>query len=187
MRQAQESEIIRLGMDIREKKLIKPFKGTEINIVPAGELSDGMLMWADQIICGKNATRYEMNDYYRKMLWDMDPIDTAPRIGDKLICLKNDWDIVSPIGDALVNGTIGQLADIELGFNNKLGIRTANIDFMPDGPDAAGHNTMFTNVPIDWKLLTLREPMINKDNYFLFKRTKLEQFDYGYCITCHKS
>lgn len=190
MRQAQESEIIRLSMDIRDKKAIKPFHGKEINIVPCNELCDGMLMWADQVICGKNITRYQMNDYYRQMLWDMDPqapVDTTPRIGDKLICLKNDWDIISPIGDALVNGTIGQLASIDLGYNPKLGIKTANIDFIPDGPDSADYNTIFTNVPIDWKLLTLREPTINKDNWRLFKRTKLEQFDYGYCITAHKS
>ncbi len=47
MRQARESEIIRLSMNIREGKSIRPFKGKEVNIIPARELSTGMYTWAD--------------------------------------------------------------------------------------------------------------------------------------------
>lgn len=47
MRQAAESEIIRLSADIRAGKRIKPFKGEEVNVVKKSELCDGMLLWAD--------------------------------------------------------------------------------------------------------------------------------------------
>jgi len=48
MRQAAESEIIRLSADIRAGKIIKPYKGSEINVVRQRDLCDGMFTWADQ-------------------------------------------------------------------------------------------------------------------------------------------
>lgn len=46
-RQAKESEILRLSMDIREGKRIQPYRGTEINIVNKSEECLGMYSWAD--------------------------------------------------------------------------------------------------------------------------------------------
>ena len=59
MRQAQESEIIKLSMDVREGKNIEFYKGNEVQIIKRSELTTGHLLWADQIICGTNATRLE--------------------------------------------------------------------------------------------------------------------------------
>lgn len=61
MRQAQESEIIRLSMDVRSGHKIKSFRGTEINVVPKKDECLGMYAWADQIICGRNNTRFLLN------------------------------------------------------------------------------------------------------------------------------
>ena len=47
MRQATESGIIRLTMDIREQKPIDYIKNEQVQIYPAKELSSGMLNWAD--------------------------------------------------------------------------------------------------------------------------------------------
>jgi len=47
MRQAQESEIIRLTMDIREGKPLQLFRGNEVQVVNKIDLVDGMYTWAD--------------------------------------------------------------------------------------------------------------------------------------------
>lgn len=66
MRQAQESEIIRLTMDIRDKKPLQLFKGNEVQVYEPYELNNGMLDWADQILCGKNVTRKYLNHLRRQ-------------------------------------------------------------------------------------------------------------------------
>ena len=188
MRQAEESEIIRLSADIRARKGIKPFKGEEINIVPKSALCDGMLTWADQILCGKNNTRYELNDYYRRLKWDTPFLTSEPIVGDKIICLKNNWDKITQVGDALVNGTIGTLTRISTSPNEYLGTK-AIIDFLPESYDETiPLDQEFHDLLIDWKLITTHEPTLNKENFRMFPRyLRPEQFDYGYVITCHKS
>lgn len=186
MRQAEESEIIRLSANIRAGKAIKPFKGTEINIVRANDLCDGMMTWADQVICGKNATRHNLNDHYRYMLWGEDVKD--PIIGDKVICLKNNWDKITETGDALVNGTIGTIGALNIYPDIRLNPRCI-IDFTPESFDETEkRDQVFRGLLMDWKLITTKELTVNKENFRMFpKWLRPEQFDYGYCITCHKS
>ena len=66
------------------------------------ELNTGMLTWADQILTATNATRISINSKIR----DMSGRGTMPEDGDKIICLRNYWDIFE---SPLVNGTIGYL------------------------------------------------------------------------------
>lgn len=189
MRQARDSEIIRLSADVREGKRIVPFKGTEINIVKQKDYCNGMLTWADQIICGKNVTRNSTNDYFRQMKWG-DAYTTEPLVGDKIICLKNNWDKVTGTGDALVNGTIGTLKELYTTPNLWLGTY-ATIDFLPEEyseTDDLLTNCRFKDLLIDWKLITTHVPTLNKENFRTFPRQlRPEQFDYGYVITCWKA
>ncbi len=129
MRQAAESEIIRLSADIRDRKPIKPFRGTEINIVKVSDLCDGMFTWADQILCGKNITRHEINRHYREMLWGEDIPN--PIVGDKVICLKNNWNKITQVGDALVNGTIGTIDWLQT-YNDPILNPKCLINFKPE-------------------------------------------------------
>lgn len=186
MRQAAESEIIRLSADIREGKLIKPYKGTEINIVRHREMCDGMFTWADQILCGKNATRHTLNNYYRNMRYGEDIPN--PIVGDKVICLKNNWDKITETGDALVNGTIGTIDKIATAPNKWLNPMCL-IDFTPETiDDTDERDQTFHDLLMDWKLITTKETTVNRENFRLFpKQLRPEQFDYGYCITTHKS
>ena len=105
MRQAQESEIIRLSMDIRAGKDISLFKGTEAQVLQKKDMCDGMLTWANQIICSTNATRIALNNQMRDMLGRQG----GPQDGDKVICLRNYWETLGEDNDALVNGTIGYI------------------------------------------------------------------------------
>lgn len=110
MRQAKESDIIRLSMDIREYRRIKPFMGNDVNVVAAGELCDGMYEWADQVLCATNRVRKNINDIMR----DNMGFGPLPQEGDKVICLRNSWDTCAEGNEnPLVNGTIGWIDTIE--------------------------------------------------------------------------
>ena len=65
MRQAAESEIIRLSMAIREGQPLAYSKGKEAIIIPKKELVTGMYSWADQIICATNDMRTSINNQVR--------------------------------------------------------------------------------------------------------------------------
>lgn len=109
MRQAKESDIIRLSMDIRESRPIKPYQGKDANVVLVKDLVDGMYSWADQILCATNRTRKDINSFMRQE----QGFGPLPQVGDKVICLRNSWDTCSLIQEnPLVNGSIGWITDI---------------------------------------------------------------------------
>ena len=55
----------------------------------------------------------------------------------------------------------------------------------------AHEDVYFRRLSLDYKKLTTGEPTINKTNFKYFKRMPglwlPKEFDYGYCITCHKA
>ena len=190
MRQAQESEIIRLSMDIRAGKPISPMHGDEVIIVKKDELNTGMLEWADQVLCATNATRVSLNTQMRQLagMGNMKPQD-----GDKLICLMNYWDIFSDNEDPLINGTIGWIKNsfttyIQLPYwaDNKQ-IPVLMCDFLTDS------GSTFTGVDIDRNMIITGESSMDwKTSYRLAKNPKTRhlipmEFTYGYAITCHKA
>ena len=191
MRQAQESEIIRLTMDIRNGKPLSLFKGNEVQVIDQKDIVGGMYGWADQIIVAKNATRRNVNSAMRKMLFNVD--DDAPVEGDKIICLRNDWETVTEAGDVLVNGTIGTLNNIRLNKNHPFLKPQMTADFLPDDYSEldlaiSPQDLHFRNLNIDHKLLTTGEPTVTDKNFKRFpKGMRPLTFDYGYCITCHKA
>ena len=193
MRQEAESEIINLTMDIRAGKPLIRYQGKEVQVLNKDELTTGMLLWADQIICAKNETRIALNNQMRDLLGR----SGGPQDGDKVICLKNNWDIYSVKDNPLVNGTIGYLKNsfstyINLprqipsdGQPKKLDILTAN--FISDTEEDYGILNMdkqliTTGVPgLDWKT------SYKMGRNWRFQDKIPDQFTYGYAITCHKS
>lgn len=189
MRQAQESEIIRLTMDIREGKTISPFKGNEVHIVTKDNLVSGMYTWADQILVGTNAMRISINQQVRKMkgIETNDPIE-----GDKIISLHNQWNTLSDGEIPLTNGTIGTLTSFskqkiwlpEYISNTPIDILHACFNEDEDG---------FSGIPIDYKCLTTGENALTpRQEYQLAKSKKYcgplpMPFSYAYAITGHKS
>ena len=189
MRQEAESEIINLTMNIRNGKQLNHFIGKEVQILDKEELTTGMLLWADQIICSTNATRIALNNQMRELLGR----SGDPQDGDKVICLKNNWGIYSINDNPLVNGTIGYLKDSFSTFINlpgkvtadrkpkKLDILTAN--FISDTEDDYGI------IEMDKKLILTGEPGLDwKTSYkmgksILFQDKIPNQFTYGYVIT----
>jgi exodeoxyribonuclease-5 len=189
MRQAQESEIIRLTMAIREGKPIEYSKGSEVQVVRENEVVDGMYSWADQIICATNKKRQEINEYMRAAA-DRGP---NPEPGDKIIALRNKWDITDLSGEnALVNGTIGILGEFECTTQR------FPIYGVPDAPILYGQviteeDGIFEDVIIDRQALETGKPFLTSEqSYKIWKNPSARpyepvEFNYGYAITGHKA
>lgn len=191
MRQAEESEIIRLTMNIREGKALELFKGNEVQVIDPKDIVGGMYGWADQILVAKNLTRRIINNQMRKMLFDTE--DTTPIEGDKIICLKNDWEHPSAAGEVTVNGTIGTLSNIRYNYSIPCLNPMMLGDFLPDtySPkdlELSPVDLYFRNINMDYKLLTTGEETVTKENFKTFpKLWRPQTYDYAYAITCHKS
>lgn len=188
MRQAQDSEIIRLSMDIRDGKPLELFQGEDVMVID--QLSNSMMDWADQILVGKNKTRHTINNFMRKRLYGVE--DRTPIEGDKIICLKNDWKHPNALGDVLVNGLTGRLSNIHL-WDNVPFIGTKMIGtFLSDEYDESDYvppDAYFYNKQMDYKIFAEGEATINKDNFrtMNYHNIQLSEFDYAYCITTHKA
>lgn len=183
MRQAEESEIIRIATTIRNGEKLKLFDGKEVKVLQAKKMVNGMFSWADQIICAKNATRNFINSECRIMRWGSN--DPTPQKEDKIICLHNNYDICNADEEPLVNGLIGTVSGLYIreDKHSKFFPKKCVIDFLPDS------QKVFNALSIDYKQLTEGVPTINKDNWKLIPKFErnIESFDYGYCITTWKA
>lgn len=182
MRQAKESEIIRLTMKIRNGEPLSYYKGKEVRVIPKSEICSGLYQWADQIIAGKNVTKNIVNMQMRELLgFSGSLVD-----GDKIICLRNNWNIASNYEEPLVNGLIGIAKNPKI-LSDQYIRKKISIDFYPNFLD---DTEIFKDLKIDKKLLDTGEPSINRTNFKKFPKKipqEIQQFDYAYCITCHKS
>lgn len=113
----------------------------------------------DQVICGFNKSRVEINSWIRKK----DGRTNLIEIGDKLICLKNNYEF------SLYNGMGLQVEDIHYSTNRSTYI-TALTDTDEELTFPVIHSG-FDNGSIQEKDLRFDEVVA----------------DYGYAITCHKA
>ena len=192
MRQAQESEIIRLTMDIRNGKQIpNSYDGKEVKIFPKKELNSGMLLWADQILTATNNTRININNTVRKLLNKPE----NPANGDKVICLRNYWDDINDNFDALVNGTIGTLKNVK-----------ERVQYIPRKCDVSGinkfnvieakfvdeFNSTYDTFSMDKQLFINGKNSLDWNTSYKLMKNKYMymipyEFTYGYAITCWKA
>lgn len=189
MRQAMDSEIIRLTMDIRAGKNLNLFNGKDVKVFDQHKLSTGMMLWADQIISGTNKTRVDMNNTMRELLQR----GTNPEDGDKVICLRNYWDNFADNGDYLVNGTVGYLNNTFSSFNKLPPFYGGKIVPVIYANFTSDTNADYGTLQMDRQEILTGERTL--DSKIIYRLTRSKQyahlipmdFTYGYCITCHKS
>lgn len=188
MRQAKESDIICLSMDIREGKKINPFKGNDTQVFNKKDFCDGMYFWADQILVSTNKSRHDINSYIRDDLGR----GFEPEINDKVICLRNCWDTLSEKQcDPLINGSIGTISAMHM----------ESIDYIIMGQkvtapvlvtDLITSNDEYKNLHIDYTALTTGEKFFNPRQEYIIRKNKQNpelpiEFNFGYAITGHRA
>lgn len=162
-RQAKDNPIIYLATQVRQG--IMPDYGEYEASRVIEKMTSRDVLEADQLLVGRNSTRYEMNRKIRRMK-KLDP--DAPVVGDRIICLQNDKNL------GIFNGGIFVIQQILTTKykTNFLHMRLESQD--EDRPPimVKVHKSFFMDdvAKPDWKILK-----------------GSQQFDYGYCLTGHKS
>ena len=180
VRQALDNPIIKLSMKIRNgDRLRYSLEDKRCRIMSRDKVSDKLLLGADQILCGKNKTRHELNNYMRRLILG-DSYSDEPVNSDKVICLKNYWNTVNSVGNELVNGTIGELHNISITEVPPYG-KIICADFISDD------GGIYRNLIIDYNLIVNGKPTINSENWQKFVGyPKPFEFAFGYVCTVHK-
>lgn len=180
VRQALDNPIIKLSMKIRNgDRLRYSLEDKRCRIMSRDKVSDKLLLGADQILCGKNKTRHELNNYMRRLILG-DSYSDEPVNSDKVICLKNHWNTVNSAGNELVNGTIGELHNISITEVPPYG-KIICADFISDD------GGIYRNLIIDYNLIVNGKPTINSENWQKFVGyPKPFEFAFGYVCTVHK-
>ena len=189
MRQALDSEIIRLSMQVRNGEPFDYFTGHDAIVMPKKDLNTGVLKWADQILVGTNATRVAINNQMRDLMGR----GNKPENGDKVICLRNYWDNLATNDDPLVNGTIGYISDVYETYNrtpNWVGgeiIKVLKAKFTSDSDADFGLLQMDEKqILTGERCLDFRKIYKLTSNWRTAHLVPME-FTYGYAITVHKS
>jgi exodeoxyribonuclease-5 len=158
-RQALDSAIIRFSKTVREGGRIPLGLHGDLDFIDKLDTTPDMWLRADQVIVGKNDTRFGVNEWFRRKLGHSAPY---PMAGEKLICLKNNHMA------GLFNGMIGQAkTDVSfsgifchLDFEHLQDIKTYAGDFLRGSEEYDFRNVV---------------------------HRALERFTYAYSITAHKS
>ena len=188
MRQAKESDIICLSMDIREGKKINPFRGNDTQVFNKKDLCDGMYFWADQILVSTNKSRHDINSYMRDDLGR----GFEPEINDKVICLRNCWDTLSEKQcDPLINGSIGTISAMHMesiDYIKKKKKVTAPVLVT----DLITSSDEYKNLHIDYTALTTGEKFFTPRQEYIIRKNKQNpelpiEFNFGYAITGHRA
>lgn len=172
-RQAQDNPIIRLSMDVREGRGLKPGSYGDSRVLERAKLSKDalreMVMSADQVLCGMNKTRQAFNTRIRELKGRVgDEAPFLPVVGDRLVCLKNNRT------KGLLNGGLWDVTRTELHPRGKnVSMTVASVD-----EPGTAHVEVETPLPfftgtekdMDWRELK-----------------RADQFTYGYALTVHKS
>jgi len=108
-RQALGSPILGAATAVRTGKSFMPYvDGDALRYVRRGERMDDDYVKQTQIVCGRNATRYEVNRRVRDLL-GFGALSPYPVVGDRIICKRNDYKQGLLNGDLFVVEEVGQV------------------------------------------------------------------------------
>ena len=198
LRQSLENPIIWLANKARKGEYINyDLYGNNAIVIRRNEIRRSMYKEADQIIACKNNTVDQINRFYRKFIKQIEH-SPYPKDGEKLICLRNNWDnkiIENGIEQYLTNGLIGYCYDIknyykpletfrmtfQPGYFNEKKFNKILVDGLYFSDGIKNDSTMYQNLDRYGKIIGKR------NDYTDEKLEKINKFTYGYAITCHKS
>lgn len=167
-RQAADSPILHAATHIRN--LVKPVfcDWGDFRYKPRWEISDEELFSADKVIVGRNATRNQINKWFRERRGIHTPY---PRAGEKMMCLQNDKDL------GLFNGI-----EVEV-YEDAIPHPTKDYAYLCKFKDV---NLDMMGKPVAMECW-LGELMGEKFMWSDKRLRGLKQFTFCDAITCHKS
>ncbi|NMB57289.1 AAA family ATPase [Candidatus Beckwithbacteria bacterium] len=180
-RQAQDSPIIALSQIVRETGKI-PVKNFGQGVVKYSrtdpdiyDLMQNLLQsWNEEtlFLVGMNHNRIKINNQIRANFFDLYELDKNPVVGDRLICLRNNWQ------KGIYNGMMGKIISLEEERDKRGNLHWFLVDLKMDD------NSTFTG-----KISAYQFNNANKINSIegISYRQIGELFDFGYCLTVHKA
>ena len=169
-RQARDNPIIRLASDIREGRNLRNQEYEECKVFNRklldDERFDNILISADQVICGMNKTRVNLNNRIRlvKGLANTDNL-FEPSEGDKLICIKNNRK------KGLLNGGLWKVNTVSEAHSYYMNLTSL---------DELGDTDFEAKVPKEFFMGT-------EDTLDWRYRKTIDEFTFGEALTVHKS
>jgi exodeoxyribonuclease-5 len=164
-RQAADNPVLRIATSIRTNAMPPIGQYGTSRIVPKrGVLEVEDWLEADQILAGMNATRRGINHRIRTLKGYS---GLLPCVGEKVICLRNNHEL------GLLNGSLWTAVEVEdMPDTNFFRMTVESMDDADREPvQAVCHKKPFLGLEFE-------------DQY---ERRDANEFDFGHCITTHKS
>ncbi|HET7413487.1 MAG TPA: ATP-dependent RecD-like DNA helicase, partial [Pararhizobium sp.] len=164
--QARDNPIIELAMHVREGREIMRGDWGTAQVIGKNEVTQDLVLSADQVLVGTNRTRRRYNQRLRELKGF-----TAiyPQAGDKLVCLRNDQ------MKGLLNGSLWQVMTSSK-ETTKPGI---NLLLKPEDDDMDRGAAKVKLLKAAFEDSGVEIPWQTKKRY--------DDFDYGYALTVHKA
>ncbi|MFZ1772451.1 MAG: ATP-dependent RecD-like DNA helicase, partial [Rhizobiaceae bacterium] len=165
-RQARDNPIIRLAQDVREGREFMKGDFGAAQVISKDEVTQDLVMEADQVLVGTNRTRKR----YNQRLRELKGFSAAyPQAGDKLVCLRNDP------AKGLLNGSLWKVMS-SAKETIKPGI---NLLVSPEEDDPERGIA---------KIKLLKAQFDDPDTEIPWATKKrFDDFDFGYALTVHKA
>lgn len=163
-RQAKDNPIIHLATEVRELRQLELGTYGSSRVELSRKLKKRDLIEHDIVLVGKNVTRRTINKIIRQMKAFS---GTYPVVGDILVCLKNQY------SERLFNGLLCEVLECkEMALYLHLKIKTE------DGEEVTVRASKLPFEEYEGRPPSIMDSIRNRG---------LSQFDYGYCLTVHKS
>lgn len=163
-RQALDNPIVAMSMKVREGGQLDLGTYGESKIILRKDLQPGEVIGADQVLCGLNNTRRGLNQKFRTHYGFE---EDWPQGGDRLVCLKNDRE------RQLYNGSLWT-ADNPTLDKRIVCMKVRSCD------EGGATGAVEVIVPIEFFHGT-------EESLPWHVKRRLDQFDFGYALTVHKS
>lgn len=163
-RQAEGNPIIALATTVREGGRLELGVYGQSLVLNRNQLGQKMVLGADQIICGKNATRRSLNKKIRGLLGRSGRFE----VGDRVVALRNNSEL------GLLNGSLWEVAEIEYSDGDETDMIVSPLD------EGMGTKSVSVKTHHAW--------LDGNESQMSWKEQKdYQPFDYGYVLSCHKS
>ena len=203
VRQAKDNPIIQLATLARQGEYI-PYGnyGNKVCVIGKNALSGAerkrLFLAADQIICGRNYTRRQLNGEVRAYL-GIEENQLLPTEGEKVICTLNDWE--KPLDEDgrffLVNGIVGRAQKVKEVLDG-LACMDFQADFLPNSVPTVFDTGIFKGESYRYghgaRAITLSDgTIVSEDNIEILRKMRsvqeenIARFEFAYAITCHKA